>query len=95
MGSRSSSRQPNSRQKKTTESDKDLSPEELKAIADRFSKQGIVQKHLRPFACGSWVDPLALWSLERIGDRQIKWLIILLDWMFAKQAEQDAGDLEK
>ena len=72
-----------------------MSPEELKAIADRFSKQGIVQKHLRPFACGSWVDPLALWSLERIGDRQIKWLIILLDWMFAKQAEQDAGDLEK
>ena len=54
-----------------------------------------MQKHLRPFACGSWVDPLALWSLERIGDRQIKWLIILLDWMFAKQAEQDAGDLEK
>lgn len=74
--------------------------EQLKPIADQFGQHEVVKGRLHAFDGSSWIDPLTLWSLRRIGDRQIEWLIILLDWMPASQAEKNqqakrtAGDLE-
>jgi hypothetical protein len=67
--------------------------EQLKPIADQFGQHEVVKGRLHAFDGSSWIDPLTLWSLRRIGDRQIEWLIILLDWMPASQAEKLEGEI--
>jgi hypothetical protein len=64
-----------------------ITEEKLKLIADKFSEQQVVKGLLHAFDDNSWIDPLTLWSLRGIGDRQIEWLIVLLDWM----PDADAG----
>jgi hypothetical protein len=71
-----------------------ITEEQLKLIADKFGQQEVVKGLLHAFDGNSWIDPLTLWSLRRIGDRQIEWLIVLLDWMPDAEADKPAGDLE-
>lgn len=71
-----------------------ITEEQLKLIADKFGQQEVVKGLLHAFDGNSWIDPLTLWSLRRIGDRQIEWLIVLLDWMPDAEADKPAGGLE-
>jgi hypothetical protein len=49
---------------------------------------------LLPFTGNSWIDPLTKWSLKRIpAENQIKWVIVLLDWMPENEAGRDAGSV--
>lgn len=78
-----------------------ITEEQLKLIADKFGQQEVVKGRFHAFDGDNWIDLLTLWSLRRIGDRKIEWLIVLLDWMPDAEAEKikegklTAGDLEK
>jgi hypothetical protein len=67
-----------------------LRKEDLEDIAYQFSQQDLAREHLHAFSCDSWVDPLALWSLEEMIKPPIKWILFLTDWMPKGQAAQSA-----
>jgi hypothetical protein len=75
-----------------------ITEEQLKIIAARFgqhvNQNETLEKQWRPFDDDSWIDPLTSWSLERIGNNRIEWVILLLDWVPEGQASKPPGTVE-